>query len=244
MFKSICKRTTALLLVAICTIAFASGCSNQNTTGNSNETAVSTNTTDGSKEAAVTNAATGNSKVSTDTTDNNKEAAVSTDHPQVQIEMENGDKMVLELYPEFAPETVSNFISLTEAGFYNGLTFHRIIKDFMIQGGDPDGTGAGGSEKTIKGEFSENGFTQNTLKHTRGVISMARGLEPDSASSQFFIMHADNAGLDGKYAAFGKLISGEETLDKIANTPVKAKNGEESTPIETVKIKSVTVLSK
>lgn len=200
MFKSICKKTTALLLVAICTIAFASSCS----------------------------------KAETDT------------HPQVQIEMENGDKMVVELYPEFAPETVNNFVSLAESGFYDGLTFHRIIKEFMIQGGDPEGTGMGGSEKTIKGEFSENGFTKNTLTHTRGVISMARSGEPDSASSQFFIMHADNVGLDGKYAAFGKLISGEDTLDKIANTPVKANeySGQLETPIETVKIKTVTVLNK
>lgn len=171
----------------------------------------------------------------------------SDGHPQVEIKMENGDKMVLELYPEYAPETVSNFIELADKGFYNGLTFHRIMKGFMIQGGDPNGDGTGGSDKTIKGEFSSNGFTQNTLSHTRGVISMARGGDPNSASSQFFIMHADQPGLDGDYAAFGKLISGEDTLDNIADTPVtynKLMPGEMSTPTEEVKIKAITVLKK
>jgi len=170
----------------------------------------------------------------------------SKKNPHVQFEMENGDKMVFELYPENSPETVSNFISLSEAGFYNGLTFHRIMKDFMVQGGDPKGDGTGGADKTIKGEFSKNGFTKNTLKHTRGVISMARGPEPDSASSQFFIMTVDYPDLDGSYAAFGRLISGDDVLGKIANTPVKANEntGEVSTPTETVKIKAVTVLNK
>lgn len=211
MVKSICKKTTALLLIAICIVAFTSGCTKQSTKNNT------------------------------------QAAAEITGHPQIQFEMENGEKMVFELYPEYAPETVSNFVSLTKAGFYDGLTFHRIIKGFMIQGGDPKGDGTGGSEKTIKGEFSENGFTKNTLSHTRGVISMARRSDnPDSASSQFFIMHADQpSSLDGKYAAFGKLISGEETLDEIANTPVEANkvSGEVSIPTKTVKIKSVTVLN-
>ncbi len=167
-------------------------------------------------------------------------------HPQVQIEMESGDKMVFELYPEYAPETVSNFVNLVNEKFYDGLTFHRIIKGFMIQGGDPNGNGMGSSDKKIKGEFSENGFTQNTLSHTRGVISMARSQDPDSASCQFFIMHDDQAApqLDGKYAAFGKLISGEETLDKLADTPVTMDEtaGEVSQPEEKVVIKSITLL--
>ncbi len=167
-------------------------------------------------------------------------------HTQVQIEMESGDKMVFELYPEYAPETVSNFINLVNEKFYDGLTFHRIIKGFMIQGGDPSGNGSGGSDKKIKGEFSENGFTQNTLSHTRGVISMARSQDPDSASCQFFIMHDDQyaSQLDGKYAAFGKLISGEETLDKLADTPVTMdkSSGEVSSPEEKVVIKSITLL--
>ncbi len=165
-------------------------------------------------------------------------------NPKVQIEMEDGGKMVLELYPEYAPETVENFVSLVESGFYDGLTFHRIIKGFMIQGGDPKGDGTGGSEKAIKGEFSSNGFEQNTLKHSRGVISMARSQMPNSASCQFFIMHGDGSFLDGDYAAFGKLIEGEETLDKLADTPVgpNAYGTEVSVPQKVVKIKKVVVL--
>ena len=137
----------------------------------------------------------------------------------VVIEMENGGKIELELYPEFAPETVKNFESLVSAGFYDGLTFHRIIPGFMIQGGDPLGNGMGGSEKHIKGEFRQNGFDKNTLKHERGVISMARAFDPNSASSQFFIMHANAPHLDGAYAAFGKVISGIEVVDEIASIP-------------------------
>ena len=137
----------------------------------------------------------------------------------VVIEMENGGKIELELYPEFAPETVKNFESLVSEGFYDGLTFHRVIPGFMIQGGDPLGNGMGGSEKKIKGEFRANGFKNNTLKHERGVISMARAFDPNSASSQFFIMHADAPHLDGSYAAFGKVISGIEVVDEIASIP-------------------------
>ena len=137
----------------------------------------------------------------------------------VIIEMENGAKIELELYPEFAPETVKNFENLVKSGFYDGLTFHRIIPGFMIQGGDPLGTGFGGSEKKIKGEFRQNGFLKNTLRHERGVISMARSFDPNSASSQFFIMHADAPHLDGAYAAFGKVISGIEAVDEIAFIP-------------------------
>jgi peptidyl-prolyl cis-trans isomerase B (cyclophilin B) len=176
--------------------------------------------------------------------DNNSAENTISGHPKVQIEMEDGNKMVFELYPEYAPETVSNFVKLSESGFYDGLKFHRIIKGFMIQGGDPNGNGTGGSDKDIKGEFAENGFSQNTLKHTKGIISMARSNDPDSASSQFFIMHGDQSFLDGKYAAFGKLIEGEATLDKLAETPVayNPNSGEESTPVDDVIIKKVTVL--
>jgi peptidyl-prolyl cis-trans isomerase B (cyclophilin B) len=137
----------------------------------------------------------------------------------VVIEMENGGKIELELYPDYAPETVKNFKALVESGFYDGLTFHRVIPGFMIQGGDPLGNGMGGSEKHIKGEFKANGFAQNTLKHKRGVISMARAFDPNSASSQFFIMHADAPHLDGSYAAFGEVISGIEVVDEIASIP-------------------------
>ena len=134
----------------------------------------------------------------------------------VVIEMENGGVMELELYPEKAPLTVKNFEKLVASGFYDGLGFHRIIKGFMIQGGDPKGNGTGGPGWTIKGEFKANGVN-NDLKHTRGVISMARSMAPDSAGSQFFIMHADAPHLDGQYAAFGKLVSGYEVLDEIAD---------------------------
>ncbi len=136
----------------------------------------------------------------------------------VIIEMENGAKIELELCPEAAPETVKNFEALVKSGFYDGLTFHRIIPGFMIQGGDPLGNGMGGSEKKIKGEFRANGHP-NPIKHERGVISMARAFDPNSASSQFFIMHADAPHLDGQYAAFGKVVSGMEAVDEIAAIP-------------------------
>ncbi|MCD7726896.1 MAG: peptidylprolyl isomerase [Ruminococcus sp.] len=133
----------------------------------------------------------------------------------VVIEMENGHKITLELYPEVAPITVKNFERLVSEGFYDGLIFHRVIPGFMIQGGDPEGTGMGGAKEKIKGEFLSNGV-KNDLKHTRGVISMARSMMPDSASSQFFIMHKDAPHLDGSYAAFGKVIDGIEVVDEIA----------------------------
>lgn len=136
----------------------------------------------------------------------------------VRIEMENGDVMRAELYPEIAPETVKNFTELVKKGFYDGLIFHRVIPGFMIQGGDPTGTGTGGPGYSIVGEFSANGF-ENNLKHERGVLSMARTMDPNSAGSQFFIMVENSPHLDGQYAAFGKVIEGIEAADKIANTP-------------------------
>ncbi len=139
-------------------------------------------------------------------------------NPIANVVMENGDKIKIELFPEIAPVTVENFISLVNKKFYDGLTFHRIISGFMIQGGDPKGDGTGGPGYSIKGEFSANGF-QNTLKHTRGVISMARSMLPNSAGSQFFIMHKDSLHLDGQYASFGKVIEGIEVVDKIAEQP-------------------------
>lgn len=137
-------------------------------------------------------------------------------NPIVTIQMKDGGVMKAELYPDIAPITVKNFVELAAKGFYNGLIFHRVIPDFMIQGGDPEGTGMGGPGYCIKGEFSANGV-RNDLKHTRGVLSMARANDPDSAGSQFFIMHADYPYLDGQYAAFGKLIEGIEVVDKIAS---------------------------
>lgn len=139
----------------------------------------------------------------------------------VQIEMETGGIIQIELYPEIAPITCANFEKLVRAGFYDGLTFHRVIPGFMIQGGCPKGNGTGGPGWTIKGEFESNGV-HNTLKHTRGVISMARAYNPDSAGSQFFIMHADAPHLDGQYAAFGKVVSGMDVVDAIAAVPTDA----------------------
>ena len=154
----------------------------------------------------------------------------------VKIEMENGDVMKGELYPEVAPETVENFVKLVEEGFYDGLTFHRVIPGFMIQGGCPDGTGMGGPGYTIKGEFLSNGFNNN-LKHTRGVLSMARSMDPNSAGSQFFIMVAAAPHLDGEYAAFGKITEGMEAADKI----VGVTTGFNDKPVEPQIMKTVTI---
>ena len=157
-------------------------------------------------------------------------------NPILTIEMENGDTIKAELYPEIAPNTVNNFISLVNQGFYDGIIFHRVIKGFMIQGGDPEGTGMGGPGYSIKGEFSSNGF-ENNLKHSAGVLSMARSMMPNSAGSQFFIMHKDSPHLDGDYAAFGKVIEGMEVVDKIAETVTDSTDR----PKEEQKMKKVTV---
>ena len=157
-------------------------------------------------------------------------------NPIVTITMENGDVIKAELYPEIAPNTVNNFISLVKKGFYNGLNFHRIINGFMIQGGCPEGTGMGGPNYSIKGEFSQNGF-KNDLKHTEGVLSMARSMRPDSAGSQFFIMHKAAPHLDGAYAAFGKVIEGMDVVNKIA----EERTDYSDRPLKTQKIKSMTV---
>ena len=158
-------------------------------------------------------------------------------NPIVTLEMENGGVITAELYPEIAPNTVANFVNLVESGFYNGLIFHRVIPGFMIQGGDPQGTGMGGPGYTIKGEFARNGFRENNLRHTRGVLSMARSMMPNSAGSQFFIMHADAPHLDGDYAAFGKVIDGMDTVDAIASV----RTGMQDRPVVEQKIKSATV---
>ncbi len=157
-------------------------------------------------------------------------------NPIVTIEMKNGDLIKAELYPEIAPNTVNNFISLINKGFYNGLIFHRVIRDFMIQGGCPEGTGTGGPGYAIVGEFTDNGF-ENELKHTSGVLSMARSRIPDSAGSQFFIMHKTSPNLDGAYAAFGKVIDGMDIVDKIATTNTDYSDR----PLEDQVMKNVTV---
>lgn len=157
-------------------------------------------------------------------------------NPVVTITMENGDVIKAELYPDTAPVSVNNFISLINKNFYDGLIFHRVIRGFMIQGGDPEGTGMGGPGYSIKGEFAANGF-ENSLKHTEGVLSMARSMAPDSAGSQFFIMHKNAPHLDGSYAAFGKVIEGMENVNKIAETATDYSDR----PLEDQRMKSVTV---
>lgn len=156
-------------------------------------------------------------------------------NPEITITMENGDVIRAELYPEIAPNTVKNFIGLANKGFYDGLIFHRVIEGFMIQGGCPQGTGMGGPGYSIKGEFSQNGF-KNDLKHTEGVLSMARSMMPDSAGSQFFIMHKTSPHLDGAYAAFGKVVEGMDVVNKIAET----RTDYSDRPLKEQKIKSMT----
>ena len=157
-------------------------------------------------------------------------------NPVVTFTMKNGDVIKAELYPEIAPISVNNFISLIQKNFYDGLIFHRVIKNFMIQGGDPEGTGMGGPGYSIRGEFTQNGYP-NDLKHTAGVLSMARSMHPDSAGSQFFIMHKDSPHLDGAYAAFGKVTEGMDAVNKIAETATDFSDR----PIEPQVIDTVTV---
>jgi len=172
-------------------------------------------------------------------TSSNKTVSINysdSTNPVATIQMESGDIIKIELYPKAAPNTVNNFIYLVNRGFYNGLTFHRIVPGFVIQGGDPEGTGAGGPNHTIKGEFSANGFN-NMLKHTRGVISMARSQSNDSAGSQFFIMVSDAPSLDGQYAAFGKVTQGMDVVDKIAASERDANDK----PLKPIIINKITV---
>ncbi len=171
------------------------------------------------------------------------EAVSSTEHQKVKFTMEKGGSFIVELYPEYAPKTVENFVDLVSAGFYDGLTFHRIVDDFMAQGGDPQGDGFGGSPNKIKGEFSMNGYTKNTLSHTRGVISMARSGDPNSASSQFFICYGDATFLDGQYAAFGRVIEGMEVVDSFLEVErVMGNDGAVSRPLEPIVIERAEVL--
>ena len=158
-------------------------------------------------------------------------------NPIVKIEMENGGVITAELYPEIAPNTVANFVTLVKNGFYDGLIFHRVIPGFMIQGGDPQGTGMGGPGYSIRGEFARNGFRQNNLRHKRGVLSMARSMMPNSAGSQFFIMHADAPHLDGDYAAFGMVTDGMNVVDEIAFV----RTGRQDRPVEDQRIRRATV---
>lgn len=161
---------------------------------------------------------------------------------KVKVTMENGGEFIIELCPDQAPITCENFLKLVKKGFYNGLTFHRVIDGFMAQGGDPEGTGCGGSDENIKGEFAMNGV-MNTLSHTRGVVSMARSQNPNSASSQFFICYGDCTFLDGQYAAFGKVTEGMEVVDDFLKIERRMSfGGERSTPVEPIVMKTVEVL--
>lgn len=186
-------------------------------------------------------AACGNEKSSEDEdqSSNVDYASQVTENPIVTITMENDEKIIVELEPKLAPNTVANFIALVKDGFYDGLIFHRVIPGFMVQGGDPDGTGMGGPDYSIKGEFSSNGF-ENTLAHERGVLSMARSKDPDSAGSQFFIMVEEATHLDGDYAAFGKVIEGMDVVDKV----VAVERDGSDKPLEEQKMKMVEVDTK
>ncbi len=189
----------------------------------------------GCSSSSKTNSSNGTTKANTSSSSKYK-SKYSEKKPIVTIEMADGAVIKAELYPDIAPKTVDNFISLIQKGFYNGLIFHRVIPEFMIQGGDPTGTGGGGPGYTITGEFKSNGFN-NPLKHTRGILSMARTQEPNSAGSQFFIMVKDNPGLDGDYAAFGKVTQGMDEVDKI----VSIKRDANDKPLTPQTMKKVTV---
>lgn len=209
-------RTGLILLAGVLAMSMLTGCGGKNTAAPA-ETAKATATATATKTPEV-------------------ELSVDPTVPQkVQVTMENGKTFVIETAPQYAPETVKNFLTLVESGFYDGLTFHRIIAGFMAQGGDPKGNGTGGSGKTIKGEFADNGFAQNTLSHTRGVVSMARSNQPNSASSQFFICYEDVTYLDGQYAAFGKVVEGMETVDEFLKTPTNSSD-KPTTPIVMEKV--------
>ncbi|MBC2434828.1 peptidylprolyl isomerase [Clostridium saccharobutylicum] len=211
--KNIKKYLNLVTVVVIMSSLVLVGCGNKNTQSQGDSTSV----TDESSDSK-----TGNENL-----------------PVVTITVENYGVIQAELYPEIAPNTVNNFISLVKKGFYDNLTFHRIIKGFMIQGGDPKGDGTGGPGYSIEGEFTSNGFA-NSLKHTKGVLSMARAQDPNSAGSQFFIMTGDAPNLDGQYAAFGKVTSGLDVLEKIQSVKTKSNDA----PIDKVVIKSITVDTK
>ncbi len=204
------------------------------------------NTAFTSSTGSKTTSPAGNINSSEDTLDDSEydESNIEKgEHPQVKFTMENGGSFVMELYPEYAPKTVENFVELVSDGFYDGLTFHRVVEDFMAQGGCPEGTGNGGSSMKIKGEFAINGFEQNVLSHTRGVVSMARASSYNSASSQFFICYSDATFLDGQYAAFGMVISGMEVVDSFLEIErTIGSDGALSRPVEPIVIEKAEVL--
>lgn len=220
------KKIITIMLIAVMLLTGIIGCSG--TTYTSNDDNNKTPSTEApTKDASPTENA---------QTNNNQGELMITQKVHATIEMMDGGIIELELYPEIAPQSVYNFVSLAKQGYYDGLTFHRVISGFMIQGGDPKGDGTGGPGYHIKGEFAANGF-ENNLLHTRGVISFARSRQYDSAGSQFFIMHQDAPHLDGNYAAFGKVIEGMDVVDRIASVETNEKNR----PVKDVVIKSITV---
>ncbi len=213
------KRLATSLLTIIALLLIVTGCGGKEKSNNSSDAT-----------------ATGNGAASTQEASPMNGVDTSGDNPIVTIEMDSGKIIKVELYPKVAPNSVNNFISLVKKGFYDGTIFHRIIPGFMIQGGDPDGTGMGGPGYSIAGEFSQNGF-ENNLKHTAGVLSMARSQSPDSAGSQFFLMVADAPHLDGAYAAFGKVTEGMDVVDEIVKLPKGANDRPNTPPV----MKKVTV---
>ena len=220
------KRILCILFSAMFAMLTFAGCSKD------------TKMTSGKSSDADTSKTTDNSS----SADSSSESAAGAE--KVRVTMENGGSFVIELYPQYAPETCANFLNLVKDHFYDGLTFHRVVDNFMAQGGSSDGQGYKGSDKTIKGEFAANGFTQNTLKHTRGVVSMARSGDPNSASSQFFICYGDAAFLDGKYAAFGKVIEGMDVVDAFCKVE-RTYNGTDqtpATPVDPIIIKTMEVI--
>ena len=231
---SVLQRMTAILAVSALIMLFVIGTTGCNK-GADTEDGVFTSSTQTEK----------NDKKEENVTENTKEENVMTENTKVLVEMENGGEFVIELYPEYAPQTVQNFVDLVSDGFYDGVGFHRVVEGFMAQGGDPEGTGMGGSGVQIPGEFAANGFEANTLSHTRGVISMARSQNPDSASSQFFICYDDASFLDGNYAAFGKVIEGMEVVDAFLDVErTYNMSGELASPVEPIIMKSVTIIEE
>ena len=227
------KKVLAVMIAFALFFTVLCACSSQNKFTSSDS---GTQTADKTESKTDENESKNDSEKTSDQSNNQEDTDM--EHTKVKFTMENGGEFVMELYPEYAPETVANFKKLVSEGFYDGLIFHRVIAGFMAQGGDPTGTGYNGSGKTIKGEFSSNGFAQNTLSHQRGVVSMARSPMPDSASSQFFICFGDESFLDGDYAAFGKVIEGMEVVDTFAEIETNSSDR----PLEDIVIKTAVIV--
>ncbi len=231
------KLVKIISLVLAMTLVFCA-CSNTETSFTSDTTAPA-----GNVDETTANRNLLGEDLNTEKTEESDSSETVSGHTKIKFTMKNGGEFIVELYPEYAPKTVENFVKLVKKGFYNGLTFHRVVEDFMAQGGDPEGTGYGGSDEEIYGEFLSNGYSQNTLSHQRGVISMARTGVYDSASSQFFICYGDASFLDGSYAAFGKVIEGMEVVDGFLDVKrVYGSDGALSKPVEPIVIEKAEVV--